>query len=64
LSGTYCAWQRPPSTLPTTSHVCWIFLYELYRDARIHKHQTLSVCGLTSTFTITFNKHFLWVWKV
>jgi len=75
----HCAWQRPPSTRPTTSHLwktrgyqcsfrllmmggvspetcwasykygiitfwyivafCWIFLYELYRDARIHEHQ-------------------------
>jgi len=78
-TGTYCAWQRPPTTRPTTSHVwktrgcqcsfrllmmdgvspetcwasykygiikfwyivasCWIFLYELYYDARIHEHQ-------------------------
>jgi hypothetical protein len=87
LSGTvwYCAWQRPPTTRPTTFHVwktrgcqcrfrllmmgggspetcwasykygiikfwytlvsCWIFLYELYYDARIHKHQDHScVC--------------------
>jgi len=73
------AWQRPPTTRPTTSHVwktrgcqcsfrvlmmngvspetcwasykygivkfwysvvyCWIFLSELYYDARIHEHQ-------------------------
>jgi len=75
----YCAWQRPPTTRPTTFHVwktrgyqcsfrllmmgglspetfwtsykygiikswyivasCWIFLYELYYDARIHEYQ-------------------------
>ena len=79
LSGTVCAWQRPPTTRPTTSHIwktrgcqcsfrllmiggvspetcralykygiikfwyfvasCWIFLYELYYDARMHEHQ-------------------------
>ena len=79
LSGTYCAWQRPPTTCPTAFHVwkirgcqcsfrllmmgglspetcwasykygiikywynvafCWLFLYELYYDARIHEHQ-------------------------
>ena len=79
----YCAWQRPPTTGPTTFHVwktrgcqcsfrllmtdgvspetcwasykygiikfwyivafCWIFLYELYYDARIHEHQVFHV---------------------
>ena len=49
-----CAWQRPPTTRPTTFHVsykygiikfwyivtsCWIFLYEMYYDARIQEHQ-------------------------
>jgi hypothetical protein len=80
VSGTVCAWQRPPTTRPTTFHVwktrgcqcsfrllmmglvspetcsalykyeikiwcsvasCWIFLYELYCDARIHEHQVI-----------------------
>ena len=84
LSGTYCAWQRSPTTHPTTFHVwktrgcqcsfrllimggvspetcwasykygiikfwyivasCWIFLYELYYDARIHEHQGCCCC--------------------
>ena len=81
LSGTVCAWQRPPTTRPTTFHVwktrgcqccfrllmmggvspetcwasykygiikfwyivasCWIFLYELYYDVRIHERQDI-----------------------
>ena len=76
---TFCAWQRPPTTRPTTFHVwktggcqcsfgllmmdgvssetcwasyrygiikfwyivafCWIFLYEVYYDARIYEQQ-------------------------
>jgi len=81
----HCAWQRPPTTRPTTFHVwktrncqcsfrllmmggvspetcwasykcgiikfwyilasCWIFLYELYYDARIHEHQAYTGCN-------------------
>jgi len=81
-----CAWQRPPTTRPTTFHAwkprgcqcsfrllmmggvlpetcwasykygiikfwyivesCWIFLYELYYDARIHERQTNKSVGL------------------
>jgi hypothetical protein len=83
LSGIVCAWQRPPTTRPTSFHVwktrgcqcnfrllmmggvspetcwasynygiikvlyivasCWIFLYELYYDGRIHEHQIKQV---------------------
>jgi hypothetical protein len=52
---------------------CWIFLYELYYDARIHEHQTIHVFLVATTMSLDRKFHcipaeqflgFLKIWKL